>query len=74
MNIFPLRSGKRQNTHFSTVILCYTRILAIGIKQDKRKLKILRKQFHTASQRIKYPKMNLTKEVKDWYSENYKIC
>lgn len=37
MNIFPLRSGIRQNTHFSTVILCYTRILAIGIRQDKRK-------------------------------------
>ena len=28
--------------------------------------------FATASKRIKYLQMNLTKEVKDFYSENYK--
>ena len=29
--------------------------------------------FTTASKRIKYPEINLTKEVKDLYSENCKI-
>jgi len=28
--------------------------------------------FTTASKRIKFPGINLTKEVKDLYSENYK--
>ena len=29
--------------------------------------------FTVASERIQYLGINLTKEVKDWYTENYKI-
>jgi len=41
------------------------------MKQQKEKLRKL--LFTTAPKIVKYLGLNLTKEVKDWYSENYKI-
>ena len=66
-NKFSKVAGYKINTQKSTVFL-YT-----SKKCSKKEIKKII-PFTIASKSIKYLKINLTKEVKDLYFENYKHC